>query len=393
MTGRFRFMRSLLAGCAFCVVQVAHAGSAGADGTCTGQVFYIGTQGSGPGEGVYAARLDETRASLCLVGLAAEVERPTWIEAHPQKPILYVASDDKSSAETRGLILAMRPESDGTRLERFAEADSGGAGATHMTLDTLGTSLFVANFRSGTAAVLPVAEDGAVAAPTASMQNAGSGPKKRQQSPHAHAVGLDAGGQFLFVPDLGADRLFIYRFDAAAHTMAPAAMPFVAMPPGSGPRHVAAHPDGRFVYLLSEFSPVISVFREDAETGALAAIQTVAVMEDDEADILKGAEIDISPDGRFVYVSGRGEDCIVAYAVDAQSGILSEIQRLPSGGQVPWSFSFGPGARWLLVTNQGSDRVNLFRRDIVTGLLTDTGSSITVGKPTSAAFLQAAPGF
>jgi 6-phosphogluconolactonase len=358
----------------------------GAAQPCQGTDFYIGTQGSGQGQGIFAARLDERQGSLCLLGLAAELERPTWIEAHPTRPLLYAASDDKAANETRGRVLVLRPAGDEGRLTVISSADSGGAGATHLTFDAKGKAIFTANFRSGTAGVLPVASDGTVSAPTSTVQNVGTGPKARQTSPHAHGVALDAGGKYLFVPDLGADKLFVYRYDAGQGSLVPAAEPSVSLPPGSGPRHVALHPKGRYAYLISEFSPVIWVYRQDAKTGGLTLLQSIAAGTDDEADTIKGAEIAISPDGRFVYTSTRGEDTIGVYAVQ-RDGTLQEVQRVASGGKVPWSFRLHPKGKWLLVANQGSNSVTLFRRNARSGMLEPVGQPLSVNLPTSVAFL------
>ncbi len=353
---------------------------------CEGTDFYIGTQGSGPGQGVFAARLDEKQGSLCLVGLAAELERPTWVEAHPTRPLLYAASDDKAGNETRGRVIVLRPGADGERMAAISSADSGGAGATHLTFDAKGKAIFTANFRSGTAGVLPVASDGTVSVPTSTVQNVGTGPKPRQTSPHAHGVALDPGGKYLFVPDLGADRLFVYRYEAGQGTLAPAKESSVSLPPGTGPRHVALHPKGRYVYLMSEFSPVIWVYRQEPKTGGLTLLQSIATGTDDEADTVKGAEIAISPDGRFVYTSTRGEDTIGVYAV-RRDGTLREVQRVPSGGKLPWSFRLHPKGKWLLVANQGSNSVTLLRRDTRSGKLEPAGTPLSVNLPTSVAFL------
>ncbi|WP_416570118.1 lactonase family protein [Niveispirillum sp. KHB5.9] len=362
-------------------------GGPGMAGACEGTDFYIGTQGSGPGQGVFTARLDEKQGTLCLVGLAAELERPTWVEAHPTKPLLYAASDDKAGNETRGRVIALRTDGADGRLTAFSSADSAGAGATHLAFDAKGKAVFTANFRSGTVGAVPVAADGTLSAPTGSVQNAGTGPKPRLTSPHAHGVALEAGGRYLFVPDLGADKLFVYRYDAKAGTLAPANVPSVSLPPGTGPRHVALHPKGRFVYLLYEFSPVIWVYKQGAKTGGLTLLQSLATGTDDEADAVKGAEIAISADGRFIYTSTRGENMIGVHAVK-RDGTLREVQRVPSGGKVPWSFRLGPKDKWLLATNQGSNSITLFRRDARTGRLKPSGQPLSVTLPTSVAFLK-----
>lgn len=363
----------------------AFTGSVAAE-TCKGTVFYVGTQGSGKGQGIYAARLDEDRGTLCLIGLAAELERPTWVEPHPSKPILYAASDDKTTPETRGVIAALRPEGDSGRLAAFATADSGGAGATHLALSPKGDVIFAANFRSGTVGMLSVETDGRLGA-MASAQNSGTGPKPRQNAPHAHGVVVDSVAKRIFVPDLGADKIFAYQYDRAAQSLVPAAEPSMTLPPGTGPRHAALHPNGRYLYLLSEFSPVIWVYEQDSATGSRVLRQSLATGTDDEADTVKGAEIMVSADGRFLYTSTRGEDMIGVYAIKPD-GTLTEKQRVSSGGKLPWSFRLDPGGNWLLVANQGDNTVTLFRRDGHDGTLVPSGAPLAgIAQPTSVAFL------
>ena len=188
---------------------------------------------------------------------------------------------------------------------------------------------------------------------------------------------------------IGLDRLFVYRFDRATHALLPddAAHPrHLALPPASGPRHFAFSPNGRFVYLLGELSADIHVLQWNARSGTLAPVQTLSTDTPDFAGTKSVAEVAVSKDGRFVYVSNRGGSMIVVYAADPRTGRLRFVERVPSGGENPWAFAFHPDGRWMIVANQRSDNLALFRVDPATGRLIDTGQKLAVVKPVNISF-------
>lgn len=351
------------------------------------EAVYIGTQGSGPGQGIFAARFDPRDGKLTPTGLAAEVVRPTWLLAHPRLPVLYAVSDPGADSTAPPRIVAYRSEGANGALRELAAVPSGRRGPTHLALDRAATTLFVANYASATAAALPLAVDGRPGEPTSTQNDYGTGPNRRQAAPHSHAVSLNAAGRILLVADFGADRLFVYGFNPKTRSLTPAVTPFAPLPAGSGPRHIAVHPGGRFVYLITELRPAIKVLRWSARRDQLEPVETVTTMTDDPEDRNKGAEIAVSPNGRFLYSSNRGEDVILVHSIDRRTGRLREIQRTASGGQLPWSFTFHRSGRWMLVTNQASGSVDVFRVNPQSGLLSATSNRINVGKATSVTFV------
>lgn len=355
-------------------------------------LVYVGTQGTEPGQGILAARLDPRTGRLTPLGLAAEVQRPTWLAAHPTLPVLYAVSEVGNDGQSQGGVHTLRADPATGRLSLVGTVASGGGGPTHLALDLASSILLVANYGTGQVAALPVLADASLGPPASARSDQGSGPSPRQKAPHAHGVVLDPSKRFVLVADLGADRLFVYPYDRVSHQLGPAAAPAEALPPGTGPRHLAFHPDGRLVFMLSELVPELRAYRWDARRGRLSLVQTLSAAGDPaKASVARGAEVAVSRDGRFVYASVRGEDVLVVYAVARRTGRISEVQRLPAGGQAPWSFAIDPSGRWMLVANQASNAVVVFARDPATGRLSPTSQSIAVNKPTCIAYL-ASPG-
>jgi len=351
-------------------------------------LVYVGTQGTEPGQGVFAARLDARTGRLTPLGLAVELQRPTWLAAHPALPVLYAVSEVGNDGKSQGSVHTLRADPATGRLTPTDSAPSGGGGPTHLALDTASKTMLVANYGTGQVAALPVLADATLGPPASVQANQGSGPNPRQKGPHAHGAVLDPSRRFVLVADLGADRVFVYRYDRAGHQLSPAPTPFEALPPGTGPRHLAFHPNGRLAFLISELVPELRAYRWDARHGRLSLVQTLSLVGDPtKASVAKGAELAVSRDGRFVYTSVRGEDVLVVHAVEPRTGRLTEIQRLPAGGQAPWSFAIDPSGRWMLVANQGSGAVVVFARDPVSGRLSATSESMAVTKPTSIAYL------
>ena len=357
--------------------------------TCSGQLVYIGTQSNEPGQGIFAARLDSNTGKLTPLGLAMEAQRPTWLTPHPALPVLYAVSEVGNDGKSHGSVSTLRADPLTGLLSLIGTVDSGGGGPTHLSLDLSSKTLLVANYGAGQVAALPVLANGALGPPASVQTDQGSGPSPRQKTAHAHGVTLDPSRRFALVADLGADRIFIYPYDRKARRLSPSASPAEALPPGTGPRHLTFHPRGRFLFVLSELIPELRSYRWDARHGRLTLVQTVSTSADPAK--ARGAEVAVSRDGRFVYVSVRGEDALVVYAANPNTGGLAEIQRVAANGLSPWSFSIDPSGRWMLVANQGSNTVVVFARDPATGRLSLTRESLSVNKPVSVAYLAAGP--
>ena len=198
---------------------------------------------------------------------------------------------------------------------------------------------------------------------------------------------MDKSGKFVLVSDLGADRVFIYHYDAETRQLTPSSPPFVAAPPGSGPRHLALAPDGRFVYALFEIGSEIATYRWDSKTGILKPIRIISTLPAGSTGEKSAGEILLSDDGHFLYVSNRIENSIVAYSVEKTTGDLRQIQRIASGGKQPWSIALDPSGRWMVVANEASDLITIFSHDPSSGLLSPTTNTLSVALPSSVAFM------
>ena len=347
-------------------------------------LVYVGTQESR----IRALRFDTATGKLSEIGVVAQGPKSTWVSAHPQLPALYSVDDDNTR---EGSVTAYAVNRTTGALTKMNAVPAGGSGTTNLWLDERATTLLAANFGGGSVSSITVNADASLGSLISTIKETGSGPNRRQASAHAHSAVIDPSGRYVLVPDLGADRVFIYRYDPATHALLGDASsgpaPFVA-PAGSGPRHIAFASDGTLAYLLTELSAEVMVLRWDASNARLTLVQTLPVSSAAFQGVKSGAEIALSRDGRFVYVENRGENELVVYRVNAGSGTLSEMQRISSGGDKPWGFAIHPSGKWMLVANQRNGKVSVFSIDTATGLLANTGESVDMPTPVSIAFVK-----
>jgi 6-phosphogluconolactonase len=353
---------------------------------------YFGTYTKAKSKGIYRARLDVATGKLSAAELAAECKDPAFLAVHPTGKFLYSIHESSDPAKTPGSgVSAFGIEARTGALTLLNEQSSGGAGPCHLTVDTEGKCVLVANYSGGSVALLPLSADGRLSAAGAVLKHSGSSVHPtRQKQPYAHAINVSPDNRFAFSPDLGADKVFIYRLDAAKHALVPNTPGFATLPAGSGPRHLAFHPDGKFVYVINELLCTMSVFGYDASRGELKELQNVSTLPSGEAvrPAYSTAEVVAHPSGKFLYGSNRGHDSIAVYAIDAASGRLSHVQHEPTQGKAPRNFAIDPTGAWLLAENQNSDTVVVFRIDPQSGRLTATGQSVEVGAPVAAVFVR-----
>jgi 6-phosphogluconolactonase len=378
-------------------------GAATAAGRHENPYVYIGTHGVGaPGgapptgadalpanaspQGIYLARLNAATGELSLTGLGVSLARATWLAVHPTLPVLYT-SFEPGGMGANSTIVSYRIDRNAGSLQPLNQADGGGRDATAWDLDPKSATLLVANHGSGSVTALPLLADGSVGAVASTQEDFGSGPTPRQKSAAAHGIALDPSRHYVAVADFGADRLFTYHFDAKSRALTPNEPRFEAMPPGSGPRHVLFHPNGHYLLVDAELTAELRSYAWNPKTGQASLVQTVSVYPADGAGNKSAAELALSRDGRFAYVSLRGDqNSIVVYAFDSRRGTLQEIQRISSQGRTPWSFGIDPTGHWMLVTNEASDSVAELKIDPASGRLSATDQSLTVPKPVAVAF-------
>ncbi len=345
----------------------------------------FGTHRSGPHIGFSLARFNPATGTLTKPAFLAEAVEPGFFVIHPDGRHLYTCN-----ADNVGGVSAYAVDPATARLTLLNQVSSGGSDPAYISLDRTGRFVLVANYNAGNLAVFALEPDGRIGRRTAFEQHAGhSVNPTRQTQPHVHSIIVDPSNRYVLSADLGLDRLYVYRFDAATGSLAPADPPYVAARPGSGPRHVTFHPNGRWVYLDCEMANTVTAFAWDSGTGRLSEIQTVSSLPPGFEGTSTAAEILVHPGGRFLYVSNRGHDSLAAFAIDAATGRLSPVGWTPSGGRTPRNFAFDPTGRWLLVTNHDSDNAVVFRVDDQTGRLQQAGPPIPAPYPFGVRFLDA----
>ena len=342
---------------------------------------YVGTYTDGTSRGIYRLTFDAATGTMTEPALAVETKNPSFLALHPSGRFLYAVGEISSfGGQKTGAVSAFAIDPKTGDLALLNQQSSEGAGPCHLVVDKTGGNALVANYGGGTVAVLPIGEDGRLKPASSVRAHEGSGPNKgRQEKPHAHGIYLDAAERFAFSPDLGADRVFVYRFDAAKGTLEPhGAAP---LDPGAGPRHLAFHPSGKYAYTINELLSTVSAFAYDPAKGALTPLQTVSALPPGFSGTSWTAEVEVSRDGRFVYGSNRGDDSLAVFRVDAATGRLTPAGHAPVGGKYPRHFTIDPSGRFILAGHQGSGTIAVLRLDPATGLPSLTGSTVKLDKP------------
>ena len=343
--------------------------------------FYLGTYTDTPlSAGIYSGTLDTRTGRLGPLELAARAKSPSFVALSPDRRSLYALT-----ANGGGTVAAFRIAPDG-RLTPLNELPSGSVGC-HVSVDATGRTVFLASYNAGTVSAFQTKPDGSLDRRTAFHQFTGTGPNpQRQTQPHLHSMYADAANRHVYACDLGTDHVWVYDLNAAAGTLTPATPPAALVPPGSGPRHLAFSPDGRFAYVNGEMGLNVTTFAHDPETGALTALETVPTLPPGAAtNGVTTAEIVVHPSGRWLYLSNRGCGTIAVYARGAD-GKLTWRQHAPAGVKVPRGFGLDPTGHWLIVGGQDDNKIVVLKIDEQTGELSATDQSAAVGAPVCVVF-------
>jgi 6-phosphogluconolactonase len=354
---------------------------------------YIGTYTGERSKGIYLSRFDAETGRLSAPELAAETKNPSFLAVLPNHRCLYAVGEvSRFEGKKSGMVSAFAIDAASGKLSLLNEESSGGTGPCHLAVDGQGKCVLTANYGSGSVAVLPIGADGKLGAPSACIQHQGSSVNpQRQAGPHAHFITADPKDRFALACDLGLDKILVYKLSLGGASGPPGLVPndppFAAVKPGSGPRHLAFHPNGRWVYLIDEMGWTLTTLAYDARRGALKELQTVSTVPAGFHGPNLDAEVAVHPSGKFVYASNRGLDSIAVFRVDGKTGELSLLEHCGSGGKTPRHFAIDPAGRWLLAANQDSNNVVVFRLDPKTGHLSPAGQSVEVGSPVCLLFV------
>ncbi|HWV99869.1 MAG TPA: lactonase family protein [Candidatus Acidoferrum sp.] len=349
---------------------------------------YFGTYSGVRSRGIYVSRFDTSTGQLGSPELAAETRNPSFLALHPSGQQLYAVGElDNFGGQRGGAVAAFKIEANG-KLTLLNEQPSGGTGPCHLAVDRAGKCVLVANYGSGSVVALPLLLDGRLGEPGIPTQHHGASINpQRQTGPHAHFITADPANRSALACDLGLDKVFVYRLDPERALLTSHDPPFISIKPGSGPRHLVFHANGRVVYLINEIASTLNVFEYDPRSGALKELQTISTLPADFKGENICAEVQVHPSGRFVYASNRGHDSLAVFAVDQKNGRLAFVERQPSQGKTPRHFTLDPDGNWLIAENQDSNNVVVFRVDSKTGRLHWTGQAVEVGAPVCAVFV------
>jgi 6-phosphogluconolactonase len=349
---------------------------------------YVGTYTGKVSKGIYTLTLDLSTGKLSEPELAAETTSPSFLAVHPSNDFIYAVNEVPTfNKEKTGSVTAFSIDAATGKLTQLNAQPSAGTGPCHISLDKAGRFALVANYGGGSVAVLPIASDGKLDPPCSTVQHTGASVNpQRQKEPHAHSINLDRDNRFAFAADLGLDKILVYRFDGQSGKLTPNDPPHATVAPGSGPRHFAFHPTGKFAFANNEMTSTVTAFAYDAGKGVLTEIHTITTLPQE----VKGnstAETVVHPGGKFLYTSNRGHDSIAIFTIDEKSGRLTAAGHQPTGGKTPRNFNVDPTGRFVLAANQNSDSIVVFRIDAATGALTPTGATATVGSPVCVRFV------
>jgi len=353
-------------------------------------LVFVGTYTRQASKGIYAFRFRPATGKLTSIGLAAETDNPSFLAVHPNHRFLYAVNEISTfEGQSAGSVSSFSIDGKTGKLTPINKTTTRGTIPAHLVVDQTGKSLVVANYGSGSVAAFPLNADGSIAPASAFIQHTGSSTGPRQKGPHAHAVTLSPDNRFVFVPDLGLDQILSYRLDPARATLTPNDPPFTPVTQGSGPRHFTFHPNGQSAYSLSEMGSLVTAFAYNQATGALKSLQTISTLPKDFTGTNNSAELEVHPNGKFLYASNRGHDSIAVFAIDPRTHMLTFVEHVPTQGKMPRNFAIDPTGAYLLAANQDTNNIVVFRIDQTTGRLTPTGENATTPLPVCILFLRA----
>lgn len=354
-------------------------------------LVYFGTYTGKGSKGIYACRFQPRSGKLTAVELVAETPSPSFLAVDDTQHFLFAANEGGDFKGSKsGSVSSFTIDRHSGKLAPLNVVPSRGADPCHLTVDKTRKSVLVANYTGGSVAVLPLKEDGMLGEASDFKQHLGSSvDPERQREPHAHSVVLSRDNHFAVVADLGLDKLLVYRFDPEKGTLTPNDPPAGHVKPGSGPRHFAFHPNGRYAYAINEMGNTVTAFDWDGDKGSFRELQNISTLPKDFKGENTTAEIEVHPSGRFLYGSNRGHDTIVVYAIDPAKGTLTLVEDVPTLGKEPRNFALDPTGSYLFAANQNSDTVAVFRVNQKNGRLTPTGQKFQVPSPVCVTFVAA----
>ena len=343
-------------------------------------LVFVGTYTRNDSKGIYAFRMNDKTGALAPLGVVAETPSPSFLAIHPNGKYLYAVNETNG-----GSVTAFEIDRATAKLKQLNTQPTKGGGPCFVSIDPTGVTVLVANYGGGSIASYGVKVDGTLTEPVSFIQHEGSSVNAaRQKAPHAHSINIDAPRKKAIVADLGLDKVLFYDLDVAGHKLGPAHVD-VSMPPGSGPRHFAMHPNRKTGYVISEMLMTMSTL--DLTANPPKILQTVSTLPAGEKMDPKysTAEVVVHPNGKTVYGSNRGHNTIARFDV-LKDGTLKFVETVSSNGKTPRNFAIAPGGKFLVAANQDSGNVVVYSIG-ANGKLTPTGTDVPAGIPVCVRFL------
>lgn len=347
------------------------------------EIMYVGTYSIRNSKGIYVFEVNRTNGNLKLLQSVPGLESPTFLELHPSGKFLYsVNRQPVRPGEAFGSASAFAINPKTGKLSLINSVSSYGKDPCHITLDKTGQWAFISNYGEGNLVVLPVMEDGSLGAPSDSKKYFGKSANRfRQDQPHIHSAEVSADNRFLYVSDLGTDKVYAYRIDLTKGKIIPLDKNELSFAPGAGPRHFTFHPKGGYAYVAEELTSSVAVLGRDKTNGTLTLLQdTVRSLPAGTKEINTAADIHTDPSGRFLYLSNRGLDVISIFTIQP-NGLLELRGQEKTRGKTPRNFLVDAKGRFVWVANQNSDNITVFRIHPREGSLTYNKLQVSVPSP------------
>ena len=356
-------------------------------GTYTRQEAHV----NGQSEGIYCYKMDPDTGNWAAVGMTKNDTNPSFVVVDAKKQCLYAVNEVTDfEDQPGGGVSAYAINQQTGELTLLNSQRTLGDHPCHLSVDPSGKCVFVANYTGGNVSVFPIQADGSLAPASDMVQHVGSSVNQnRQQEPHAHSINLSPNNTSALVCDLGMDKVMAYKIDFEEGKLLPHAAPFIRIQPGAGPRHLAYHPNQKYVYVINEIDLTITVLRYDEGQGHLSEIQNISTLPvGAEGPGNSTADIHVHPNGKFVYGSNRGHNSIASFSIDEATGKLTALGHTPTKGKTPRNFGIDPTGQFLYAANQDSSSIATYRINTETGALTPTGQVLDVPTPVCIHFVQ-----
>ncbi|MGO8717730.1 MAG: lactonase family protein [Acidobacteriaceae bacterium] len=346
--------------------------------------IFIGTYTKKTSRGIYVYRWMPESGEMVEIGLAAETPNPSFLALSPNHNDLYSVNEQDRAP---GTVSSFAIDQVSGKLLPKNVVPSGGTAPANLTTDHTGRALFVANYGTGSVSSYRILPGGSLSQPISNIYFKGhSVDPERQKSAHTHCTTVSPDNKYLLVNDLGLDRIMVFHFDPKTAQLTANDPPFYSAVPGSGPRNLAFHPNGKWAYSIAEMGSILECMDWNSAKGTLTRFQVISSLPKKHKSPTDAATVQVHPNGRFLYGSNRGDDSITAFSIDPANGHLTLIQRISCEGGSPRHFAVAPDGRWLVVGNQDTANIVILKCDPATGKLASTGRQYPLDEPVCVVF-------